>query len=73
MTESQYIKLMSYFRKNKLLENIIKYLCIFTPLLVVFIYFITSIILLVNRNENLIMFLIIPASNFLFITILRKY
>ena len=72
MTESQYIKLMSYFRKNKLLENIIKYLCIFTPLLVVFIYFITSIILLVNRNENLIMFLIVPASNFLFITILRK-
>lgn len=72
MTESQYIKLTSYFRKNKLRESIIQFLCHFAPLIVVFIYSITILVLFINKSQNLIMFLFVPASNFLFITILRK-
>lgn len=72
MTESQYIKLTSYFRKNKFRESIIQFLCYFVPLIVVFIYSITVLILFINKNQKLVMFLFVPASNFLFITILRK-
>lgn len=72
MTESQYIKLTSYFRKNKFRESIIQFLCHFTPLIVVFIYSITVLILFINKSQNLVMFLFVPASNFLFITILRR-
>ena len=72
MTESQYIKLTSYFRKNKLRESVIKFFCRFTPLIVIFMYSITVLGLFINKSQNLIMFLFVPASNFLFITILRK-
>ena len=72
MTELQYIKLISFCRKTKLRENIMKFLCKFTPLVVVLIYLFSLVFLFINRNEKLLMFTFIPASNFIFITILRK-
>lgn len=72
MNETQFIKITSYFRQTKFREKSIKYLCTFTPLMVAFIYFITILFLIINKNTNTILFLIVPASNFLFITIIRK-
>lgn len=72
MTELQYIKLTSFFRKTKLRENLVKCLCKFTPLLVVLIYSFSLVFLFINKNEKLIMFTFVPASNFIFITIIRK-
>lgn len=72
MTELQYIKLTSFFRKTKFRENLIKCLCKFTPLLVVLIYLFSLVFLFINKNEKLIIFTFVPASNFIFITIIRK-
>ncbi|WP_294154358.1 phosphatase PAP2 family protein [uncultured Clostridium sp.] len=72
MTELQYIKLTSFFRKTKLRENIMKCLCKFTPLIVVLIYLFSLVFLFINKNDKLLMFTFVPASNFIFITILRK-
>ncbi|VYT79307.1 phosphatase PAP2 family protein [Clostridium butyricum] len=72
MNEQQYIKITSYFRKTKLREKIVIYLCKYTPLIVVFCYFATLTTLLISKSEKLILFLLIPATNFIFITFLRK-
>ena len=72
MTEVQFIKITSFFRKNKFRENSLKFFCTFTPLLVAFIYAITIIFLIINKDKNLNLFLFVPASNFLFISVMRK-
>ncbi len=72
MNEEQYIKLTSYFRKTKFRENIVKYLCRFTPFIVVISYLCTILSLFINKNNKLLLFILVPASNFLFISILRK-
>ena len=50
MNEQQYIKITSYFRKTKLREKIVIYLCKYTPLIVAFCYFATLAILLISKN-----------------------
>lgn len=72
MNELHYIKITSYFRKTKFRKKIIIYLCNYTPLIVVLCYFVTLIYLFINKNRYIILFLFIPATNFLFITLLRK-
>ncbi len=72
MTEEQYIKVTSYFRKNKFRENILKFLSKFTPLLIVLIYSTTLLLLFISNNYNFKPFLLVPASNFIFVSLLRK-
>lgn len=72
MSEEQYITITSYIRKNKFREKSIVYLCNLLPLFFVFIYIISILILIINNNKDTFLFIAVPASNFLLISIFRK-
>ena len=72
MSEEQYIKLTSYFRKTKFRESMVKYLCRFTPLIVFITYTFTVLSLFINKSDKIFLFILVPASNFLFVSIIRK-
>ena len=72
MREEQYIKLTYYLKKNKLREKSVTVLCKILPLFITLIYIASTLFLIVNKNRNILLFLAVPASNFIFISVLRK-
>ena len=72
MTENQYRMIINFFRKNKFRCNSIKILCKYSPILVILIYIFTIAFLYLRNDKRLMLFIIIPAINLIFISVLRK-
>lgn len=72
MSEEQYIKLTYYFKKNKLREKSVTISCEILPLFLILVYTASTLFLIINKNRNILLFLAVPASNFIFISVLRK-
>ncbi|MDO5516514.1 MAG: phosphatase PAP2 family protein [Clostridium sp.] len=73
MKEKYYIYITEFFRKTKLREQFIKLSSKLLPLIVVAIYFLSILFLILRRDSRLILFVLIPAMDFIFITLFRKY
>lgn len=73
MKEKYYIYITEFFRKSKLRETALKAASKFLPLIVVAIYFLSIIFLSLNKDYRIILFIMIPAIDFVFITLFRKY
>lgn len=72
MTENQYKIITNFFRKNKFRKKSIEILCKYSPRLVVIIYICTSMFLYLKNDRRLILFLLIPALNLIFVSMFRK-
>lgn len=72
MTENQYKTITNFFRKNEFRRKGIKMLCKYSPILVVLIYVCTIGYLYLKDDKRLILFLIIPALDLIFVSIFRK-
>ena len=72
MTEKQYKIITNFFRKNKFRSKSIKILCKYSPILVVLIYVCTIVSLYLKNDKRLILFLIIPALDLIFVSVFRK-
>lgn len=72
MTENQYKIITNFFRKNKFRSESIKILCKYSPILVVLIYVCTIVFLYLKNDERLVLFLIIPALDLIFVSVFRK-
>ncbi|WP_317051769.1 phosphatase PAP2 family protein [Clostridium neonatale] len=72
MTENQYREITHFFRKSKFRSEGIKILCKYSQILIIMLYMCTSIFLYLKIDKRLILFLIIPALNLIFVSIFRK-
>lgn len=72
MTEKQYKEITDFFRRDKIRNKGIKILCKYSPRFIVMLYIFTSIFLYLKNDKRLILFLLIPALNLIFISVLRK-
>lgn len=73
MKEKDYIYITEFFRKTKLRENLLRLSSKSLPLVVVLIYFICILYLFIKKDSKIIFFVLIPAIDFIFITLFRKY
>lgn len=72
MTEEKYIALTNFCRKTKFRENAIVFFCKYSPISVIFIYSITICYLAIIKSPKLFLFIILPAIDLAFISVLRK-
>lgn len=72
MKEKDYIHITNFFRKTKFKKELIKISSKLLPLIVVAIYFICIGLLFIKRDSKIILFVLIPAMDFIFISIFRK-
>lgn len=72
MTEKQYIELTNFCRKTKLREKSIIFFCRYSPVSVIFIYAITIFYLTIIKSPKLFLFIILPAIDLIFISLLRR-
>lgn len=72
MTEEQYISITNFCRKTKFREKIILTLCKYSPICMFFMYFITIIYIYIIKSPKLFLYIILPAIDVTFISVLRK-
>lgn len=72
MNQKQYICIIDFFKKNKFRENTINFFCKYSSISVVIIYFFTIFYLFLEKDKRMFLFILIPALNFIFVTIIRR-
>ncbi|NME83810.1 phosphatase PAP2 family protein [Clostridium sp. SM-530-WT-3G] len=73
MKEKHFIYITDSIRKSKTITSLVKICSKFLPLLVVAIYFVSFVYLAINRDPKIILFTLVPAINFIFISLFRSY
>lgn len=73
MKEKHFIYITDFFRKSKLRTSLIKICSKFLPLLVVAIYSLSIFYLVLNKDSRIILFILGPAVDFIFISLFRNY
>lgn len=73
MKEKHFIYITDFFRESKIRTSIVKICSKFLPLLVVAIYFLSIFYLAINKNSKIILFTLVPAVDFIFISLFRNY
>lgn len=73
MKEKHFIYITNFFRKSKLRTSLVKICSKFLPLLVVIIYALSIFYLAVKRDQRIILFILVPAIDFIFISLFRNY
>lgn len=72
MTEKQYMAVTNFCRKTKFREKTIVFFSKFSPISVILIYSITMFYLAIIKSPKLFLFMIVPAIDLIFVSVLRK-
>lgn len=72
MNEKQYKIVINFCKKTKFRERAISFLCEYSPIVVIGIYVISIIYLLIEKDKRIFLFIIIPALDLFFVSILRN-
>lgn len=73
MNEKHFIYMTNFFRQSKIKTTVVKICSKLLPLLVIVIYFISIFYLIINRDSRIILFILVPAIDFIFISLFRNY
>ncbi|HCW54399.1 MAG TPA: PAP2 family protein [Clostridium sp.] len=73
MKEKHFIYITDLIRQSKTRISLVQICSKFLPLLVVAIYFLSFIYLAINKDSKIILFTLVPAIDFIFISLFRSY
>ncbi|MBE6063160.1 MAG: phosphatase PAP2 family protein [Clostridium butyricum] len=73
MKEKHFIYITNFFRQSKISTFFIKILSKFLPVIIAIIYLVSILYLAKHKNDQIILFTLVPAINFICITLFRNY
>lgn len=73
MNEKHFIYMTNFFRVSKTRTYLVKICSKILPILVVLIYFFSILYLAVERDTRIVLFILVPAIDFIFISLFRNY
>lgn len=73
MKEKHFIYITDFFRKSKIRTSLIKIFSKFLPLLIVIIYVLSIFYLAAKKDSRIVLFILVPALDFIFISVFRNY